>query len=618
MWGALAATLVFSAAIRAEPPTAPQLDPSFHVDARDSIGFLASDALEGRMIGTPGIDRAADYIATAFSKLGLQPLPGLDGYFQRFELVTKTDPDPEKTSLKLAGNSLKLEKDYLPLRMSAQEHAEGSVVFVGYGINDPQHNYNDYDGIDVKGKVVLVMRFEPIDDKGKSRFTTDKDDWSVNATIAQKVRVAVDHGAAGMILVNPPLHHDDEGLIPFTRRDALSSKIPLIQVTTERAEELLKKGAAADLKTLQNEIDQNQKPHSVDLNHASAEMSFAIKQTKSKVENVAAMLPGKGDHADEYVIIGAHYDHLGHGGPGSLAPWSHGIHHGADDNASGTTAMMELADRFAHLGPQPRTLVFIAFTGEEEGLLGSQHFVSHSPIPLDKVVAMLNLDMVGRVSGEKLLIGGKGTAPNFEKLIADADEGLPLKLGEFGKGGIGPSDHTSFALKKIPVLFFFSGLHMDYHRPTDTADKINYEGMKEVADLGERVVKALAVMPREKYNGSYDASGLAQMALGPTSGPAERQPSGPRPSLGAIPDYAQGEDAKGGMKIGGIMPGSPADKAGLRQGDTVTKFNNDNIDNMMDYTNALAKTKPGQTAKLTIVRDGKAMEIEATLAVRKD
>ena len=223
--------------------------------------------------------------------------------------------------------------------------------------------------------------------------------------------------------------------------------------------------------------------------------------------------------------------------------------------------------------------------------------------------------MVGRVSNEKLLIGGKGTAPNFDQLIADADAGLPLKLGEFGKGGIGPSDHTSFALKRIPVLFFFSGLHLDYHRPTDTADKINYDGMNEVVDLGERVVKALSTMPRQKYNGSFDASGLAQMA-GPTTGPAQN--AGPRPSMGAIPDYAQGEDAKGGMRIGGIMPGSPAEKAGLLQGDLVTEFNGDKIDNMMDYTNALGKARVGQTAKLSVVRDGKKINVEATLSARKD
>jgi hypothetical protein len=595
-------------------PTAPELDPGFHVDMHKSVAYLASDDLEGRMIGTPGIDHAADYIATVFSKLGLQSLPGLDGYFQHFDLVTRTDPDPQKSSLKIAGKTLKLNDDFLPLRMSAQTSATGQVVFAGYGIEDAKQKYNDYAHLDIKGKIVLLMRFEPHDATGKSRFA-ENDDWSVDATIAQKVRLASDHGAAGIILVNPPLHHDDEGLIPFTRRDGLSSPVPLVQITVGTANDLLKQGGAPDLKTLQSQIDQEQKPHSIELKDVSADISFAIQQTHKQVENVAAILPGKGAHADEYIVIGAHYDHLGHGGPGSLALWSHGIHHGADDNASGTTAMMELADRFAHAGPQSRTLVFIAFTAEEEGLLGSQHFVSHSPIVLEKVAAMLNLDMVGRVSDEKLLIGGKGTAPNFAQLIADADAGLPLKLGEFGKGGIGPSDHTSFALKKIPVLFFFSGLHLDYHRPTDTADKINYDGMDQVVDLGERVVKALATMPRQKYNGSFDASGLAQMA-GPATGPSN--PSGARASMGAIPDYAQGEDAKGGMRIGGIMPGSPAEKAGLRQGDLVTRFNADKIENMMDYTNALAGARPGQTARLSVVRDGKKMELEATLSTRKD
>ncbi len=618
LWSLLTALLACNAGLSRDAvgaaPTSAALDPSFHVDMHEAIAFLASDDLEGRMIGTPGIDHAADYIATAFSKLGLEPLPGLDGYFQHFDLVTKVDPDPEKTSLKIAGKSLKLNDDFVPLRMSAQTSAAGAVMFAGYGIDNAKRKYNDYADLGVKGKVVLLMRFEPHDDKGKSRFA-ENDDWSVDATIAQKVRVASDHGAAGIILVNPALHHDDEALIPFNRRDGLSSPVPLVQISVKAADELLKQGGAPDLKTLQSQIDREQKPHGVELKDVSAELSFAIRETRKQVENVAAILPGKGEHANEYVVIGAHYDHLGHGGPGSLAPWSHGIHHGADDNASGTTAMMELADRFAHAGPQARSLVFVAFTGEEEGLLGSQHFVSHSPIALDKVAAMLNLDMVGRVSNEKLLIGGKGTAPNFDQLIADADAGLPLKLGEFGKGGIGPSDHTSFALKRIPVLFFFSGLHLDYHRPTDTADKINYDGMNEVVDLGERVVKALSTMPRQKYNGSFDASGLAQMA-GPTTGPAQN--AGPRPSMGAIPDYAQGEDAKGGMRIGGIMPGSPAEKAGLLQGDLVTEFNGDKIDNMMDYTNALGKARVGQTAKLSVVRDGKKINVEATLSARKD
>jgi aminopeptidase YwaD len=279
--------------------------------------------------------------------------------------------------------------------------------------------------------------------------------------------------------------------------------------------------------------------------------------------------------------------------------------------------MLALADRFAHAGPQKRSLIFIAFTGEEEGLIGSQHFVSNCPVPTSKIVSMLNLDMVGRVSGESVLIGGEGTTAAFPKIVEDADRGLPLKLSEFGKGGIGPSDHTSFALKRIPVLFFFSGLHLDYHRPTDTADKINFNGINEVIDLGQRVVTAMTTMPRAAYNGSYDAGGMMQM-VGSATSPQSGSTHGGRASLGAIPDYAQGEDAKDGMRIGGIMPGSPAEKSGLRQGDVVTRFDDRAIGNMMDYTEALGKAKPGQAVKLQLLRDKSSLTIEVTPAARKD
>ena len=624
IWSALACNeshpLKLMTSSTAAPTTAPAVaitphkDAQFHIDMKKSVGYLASDELEGRLIGTPGIQNAAEYIADNFSQLGLQTLPGLKSYFQPFSMVTRVDPDPARTALLLDDRPLKLGDDFLPLRVSAEGEVHGPVVFVGYGITDPKKNYDDYADIDVKGKIVLLMRYEPQDKTGKSQFADKADDWSADATIPQKVRVATEHGATGVVLVNTPLHHTDEGLIPFFRRYPFGAKIGVSQVTVEAADELLKRAGSPDLKTLETHIDDSLKPQSVAIGNASIKMTFAQKKTEASVENVVGMLPGKGPHADEYVVIGSHYDHLGHGGPGSLAPWSHGIHHGADDNASGTTAMMALADRFAHLGPQARSIVFIAFTGEEEGLIGSQYFVGHSPIQLDKVVAMLNLDMVGRVSGEKLLIGGKGTAANFPDLVRKADEGLPLKLDEFGKGGIGPSDHTSFALKKIPVLFFFSGLHLDYHRPTDTADKINYAGMAEVVQLGEKLVGELTTMPRQTYNGSFDASGLLQMN-GPTSGPSSH---GSRASLGAIPDYSQGEDAKGGMRIGGIMPGSPAEKAGLRQGDLVTDFGGTKIDNMIDYTNALGKARPGESLKLKLLRDGKPLEIEATPAARKD
>ena len=542
----------------AKPPTT---EPAFHVDVRQTIEFLASDALEGRMIGTSGIDQAADRIADNFAKLGLQPLPKLDGYYQPFTMITRVDPDAAETHLTLADKSLKLGDDFVPIRASAQKSASGEIVFVGYGIVDKTHQLDDYAGIDVKGKIALILRFEPHDAQGHSKFAGD--DWSANATIAQKVRTAAEHGAVGVLLVNPPAYHTDEGLMSFTRHDTFSATIPVVQISVGAADELLKHAGGADLKSRQAALDESAKSASTSLPGSTATIAVKFFDTVKQVRNVAALLPGNRDHANEYVVIGAHYDHLGHGGPGSLAPWSHGIHHGADDNASGTAAMLAaLADRFAHAGPQQRSLIFIAFTGEEEGLIGSQHFVSNCPVPIAKIASMLNLDMVGRVSGESLLIGGEGTTAAFPKLVAEADRGLPLKLSEFGKGGIGPSDHTSFALKRIPVLFFFSGLHLDYHRPTDTADKINYKGMDEVIDLGYRVVCAMTALPHADYNGSYDAGGMMQMLGSATSQPAGSTHLG-RASLGAIPDYAQGEDAKDGMRIGGIMPGSPADKLGF-------------------------------------------------------
>jgi hypothetical protein len=607
---ALAATSVQPTTI---PAIAPHLDPQFHVDMRGAVEYLASDELEGRMVGTPGLQKAADFIAGDFSKLGLTPLPGLAGYFQPFKMVTRVDPDPEKTSLAINDRPLKLGDDYTPLRASAESEVSGAVVFAGYGISDSAKHYDDYAKLNAKGKIVLVMRFEPQDKDGKSRFADKDNEWSTDATIPQKVQVAIDHGAVGVILFNPPIHHSDDGLISFRSSFPFGSKVPLAQVNIAVADSMLKEGGQPDLKKLESQINSDLKPEGGELKGVSAKMSFGIHRTEAEVENVAALLPGEGPHADEYVFIGAHYDHLGHGGPGSLAPWSHGIHHGADDNASGTAAMLELADRFAHLGPQQRSIVFIAFTGEEEGLIGSSYFVNHPPIELTNVIAMLNLDMVGRVSKDKLLLGGEGTATAFPGLVEKADEGLRLKLGEFEKGGFGPSDHMSFARKKIPVLFFFSGLHMDYHRPTDTADKINYKGMDEVVELGTKLVEELTTMPRQQYDGKYDASSMLQMAGIGSSGSTH----GGSASFGTIPDYSQPDDSKDGMRVGGVVPGSPADKLGLHEGDMMTEFNGSPIGNKMDYTMALGKAKPGQSVKIKLIRSGKAMEVEATLAARK-
>lgn len=623
-WSVLAIALAggaaaFCAAINSTTPpatapsiaTGPRSGAKFHVDMKKAVEFLASDELEGRLIGTPGIDRAADFIANCFSDLGLATLPGFKGYVQPFVLTTRVDPDPTTTTVAMNDRRLQLMEDFISLRVSSEGSAQGTVAFVGYGIVDPERHLDEYAGLDVKGKVVLVMRYEPHRDDGASRFAKDQADWSKDATIPQKIETAVDHGAAAVMLVNPPMFHSDEGLIPFFRQYAFKAKVPVVQLSVEAVDRIFKQAGAPSLKSLQIRIDQTLQPASTALKNTELKLSVAMKRTEKQVQNVGALLPGKGARAGEYVVVGAHYDHLGQGGAGSLTPWSHGIHHGADDNASGTTAMLALADRFAHQGPQPRSIIFIAFTAEEEGLLGSAHFVDHCPVPTDKIVGMLNLDMVGRVRDEKLLIGGEGTADNFPGLVSKADEGLALKLGEFGKGGIGPSDHTSFALKKVPVLFFFSGMHLDYHRPTDTADKINFDGMSEVVDLGERIVKAMTVMPRQQYVSKFDGSGTPGLDMSAAGG-------GKRASLGAIPDYSQGEDAAEGMRIGGIVPGSPADKVGLKEGDLVVNFNGAKIANMIEYTNALGKARPGETVKVKVVRGGKPIEIDATLTTRKE
>jgi hypothetical protein len=599
-----------AATLPATVPTTPAPQSDFHVDLKQTVEYLASDELEGRYVGSPGIERAGDLIAADFSRLGLKPLPGLEGYFQPFTMLVGASID-RATALAMGEKKLELDKDFRPSAVTGEGSFDAPVVFAGYGVTDKEHDYDDYAGLDVKGKVVLVLRYEPMDEKGKSRFTKDGN-WSANATFSSKCHTASEHGAVAVLFVDPPAQEEKDALMPFIRMTMGSREsIPLVQVTQGVAGSLLKDGGAGDLKELELKIDKDLKPQSAVLKDVTIRGKVALKKNEKQVRNVVAMLPGKGDHADEYVVIGGHYDHLGRGGPGSLAPLSHEIHHGADDNASGTTAMLGIADDLAHIGPLPRSLIFIAFTGEEEGLIGSEHFVEHCPVPLEKIAYMLNLDMVGRMHGTDLEIGGNGTAADLDKLVKDADQGLPLKLGTSavgGKGGLGPSDHMSFALKKIPVLFFFSGLHRDYHRPTDTADKVNYWGMEKVVELGDRTVEALANLPREQYVGAFYLGAMARM--GGTGG-------GHNAALGVVPDYGSADGPIVGVRISGTSEGSAAERAGLKAGDVITGFGDMKIQSLEDLSEAISKHKPGDKIHLTVLRDGKNFESDATLGERK-
>jgi hypothetical protein len=607
--GGTSATAATAPAIAASAPAqAAPVSTSDVAAVRDTVYYLASDDLAGRGIGSPGLDMAADFIAQHFAALHLRTLSGDDGYFQPFGYVQRVSVDAKATYFSLAGIKAKRGTDFTVLPWSGAGSFSSTVAFVGYGAVNDATSYDDYANIDVRGKVVLAMRFEPHDTKGHSRFTHGA--FSPSAALTAKARAAADHGAVALLVVNPPLlHGEDDPLIPFMFGSPMESPLPIIQIKRDLADQLLKSAAAPTLGELQTRIDLTGAPASRSLSEVAASGDVQLVRDQIRAKNVVALLPGSGPHANEYVIVGAHYDHLGLGGPGSLAPWSHAIHHGADDNASGTAALLDLADHLVRDGRLDRSVILCCFSAEEEGMIGSSFFVAHPPVPLDHVVGMINMDMVGRVRNQTIYVGGDGTAADLPQLLHDADAGSPLAVRDIGRGGFGPSDHMSFALKHVPVLFLFSGMHRDYHTPTDTAEKINYPGIVETADLARRLVDEMATMPRESYVDKYDNEGLNLFATASIG-------SAPPVVLGVVPDYASMQ-ALAGVRISSTTPGLPAQAAGLREGDVIVQIGATKIANLMDLMAFLSDAKPGQTVTIVVMRDKQRIEAPTTLAERK-
>jgi hypothetical protein len=598
---------------------------------RADVTYLASDELDGRGVGTAGLDKAADFIAQRFASLGLEPVPGFDGFFQPFEMRAGSAIGAD-TALRVNGSPLVLDEQFRPLAWSASAEFAGPVVFAGYSINAEDRNYNDFAGVDVKDKVVLAMRYEPHEPDGSSRFVERGS--SRHSVLTDKVRRAADAGATAIILVNPPMHRgDDDALLPFSGAGAGRSAIPVLTVTRAIADAWLAQAGQPDLRTLQEKIDTAVAPQSVELAGVSVSGAVSIEPRRAAVRNVLAMLPARdADGTEEIVVIGAHYDHLGMGGQGSMSPSVTAIHHGADDNASGTAALLQVAERLARTGPRERTIVFIAFTAEERGLIGSARFVNQGGLDLSRVVAMINLDMVGRVRNQMLYVGGGGTARSFQPILDAADQRSPLTLKSMGRGGTGPSDHASFSQKRIPVLFFFSGLHEDYHRPSDTSEKINYDGIAKVVEVTVEVLGAIAAGPREAYVDRYDAEGvnvnIAQQPIRPTTGRAtsghattgpttvssDTAPPARRVRFGVVPDFTSA-DATDGVVITGTSPGSPAEAAGLKSGDKVVQIGEMTIQNLMDMQEALSRLEAGQKVSVTLLRDGQRVELPVTMTV---
>jgi hypothetical protein len=593
--------------------------PAIHSgDLLDHVKFLSSDELQGRGNGTRGLERAAEYIAAEFKEAGLQP-GGKDGtWFQPFDLVTGlTVGDNNRLSIQSHGRSvtLSLGETYYPLstigndstRVPSADLKDLPLVFAGYGISAPALNYDDYGDVDVRDKAVIIFSHEPQEHDDKSRFDGRK--ATSYSSAMNKAMTARNKGARLVIVVSDPTHEKDEAPYGGFKRDPQAEDygIPLLRAHRDRFAPLL---AAWNLDRLAKEIDASGTPRSRALENATVTYIEHLAKTRRTVRNVVGVLPGT-TRKDEAVVVGAHYDHLGLGGRHSMNPNLAGqVHNGADDNASGTAALIEIAraaaasrDRFE------RTTVFVAFAGEELGLIGSVQYVSNPVIPLEKTVAMVNLDMVGRPRG-RILLSGLDTAPSLAGDVdaaAAAVKGLEIKRFQEG-AGVGSSDDTSFALKKIPAIGFFSGFHSDYHRPTDDWQHIEAEGVASVATLAYELSARLASRPDKPEFIAKAAPG----GHGTASGDAGSV-GGYGPYFGSVPDFA---DAEGGVKFAEVRESSPAAKAGLKAGDIMTSFDGKPVRTLYDFTFALREKKPGDEVDVTVMRDGKPLTVKVLLTTR--
>lgn len=557
-------------------------------DLRARLTWFSSDQLRGRDTISPEALTASDYIANCWGQAGLLP-KGTDGWFQPFVVAQPVLEEGNAFSIEVAGQatSFAVEKDWNPFSLSPRKEASGQVVFCGYGIKAPGRKYDDFAGVDVKGKIVLIFRKNP----GWREFR--------HAAFTRKLQRAHEHGAAAVLLCNNPattkgkadrLGHWSAALGPpagsgpipyaFISQDVARALIAPLQTTLEDLEAKLRKDG----------------PQSVAIEGVTATVKTAMSATKDEnARNVIGFLPGRDPEvSDQVVVIGAHYDHVGLGLFGSTGgPAAAGkIHNGADDNGSGTVSILELAEWFAVPENRPRrSLLFIAFTGEERGLLGSKHYVEHPTVPLEDTVGMINLDMVGRCNKGRLQIGGVGTAKGLKQLVAKANDTHRLQV-QWDPGGLAPTDSTSFFRKRIPVLFFFTMTHKDYHKPTDDVELINFPDMTRICHLVRDTTQCIA--EREE-----------RLAF-------TRPPTPPRPPRMGV-QIAQ-EPNSFGVPLSGVPANGPAANAGLEAGDVIIALAGQATKDRQGLMQVLRKLKPGKPVEVQIRRDEETLIFKIVLA----
>jgi aminopeptidase YwaD len=643
---------------------------------RAHITYLASDKLDGRRTGSPGANLGAEYVAKEFARYGLRrsigvDLPGMsileadspNRYLQKFPYVAAVElgknnlfsvnPGPANDAAPFT-----VGEDWMPLGFSSNgDIQKAPFVFVGYGITDTELKYDSY-GSTAKDKIAIAIAGTPDGDNPHGKFGRYED-------VRWKAIAARTAGARALLVIAQEANFKEDRLAHLHYdNSAGEAGLPVAVISQSTAGKLffagdLKETLAAlakAAKTTPGElpattVEASPPPSGRHFGKllllqkdATLSLSIAIARHEVPAANVIGILDGSDPQLKkEVIVIGAHYDHLGRGGEGSLAPREGEIHHGADDNASGVAGLLELARIFAAQQPRPRrTIVFMAFSGEEEGLLGSNFYVNNPILPLSNSVAMINMDMIGRMKDNKLIIGGVGTAPEWRKLIAAANSsermnvtaggmpgpalpstGQPVSMKvpivvaangstiatmEYAKpfeltlneDGYGPSDHSSFYLKKIPVLFFFTGSHEDYHKPSDTADKINYADEARIVTMVARIVSDLDKNARPAYTVAKSDSNGRSMGF--------------RVYLGTIPNYGE---AKDGLLLDGVRDDSPASKAGLKAGDKIVRLAGRDVRNVYDYTYALGEMKAGQEYEVEAVRAGEHLKLKITPAARK-
>lgn len=571
---ALALLLAGSAAQAQQScPDAPALTRG-HPGAMAHVRFLADDALEGREVGTAGARCAAAYVAEHFRAAGLQPA-GHDGSWYHTFPVRTGARRGDGNALAISGKAYEVGKAWTPLGFSADAAAEGELVYGGHLLSRPGNPEDTDAHTEVEGRIVVAEWGDPDAPGGRS----------LRADPHFKATIAAGRDAAALLVLLP------EGAslpsLDTETRNALS--IPVAVVAPEAADAVRRAAREG----------------------AQARVAASVEPVEAEARNVAALLPGSDpERAGEYVIVGAHYDHLGWGGQGSLDPDVRAIHNGADDNASGTAALLEIARTMASGRPPARSVLFLAFTGEEKGLWGSSRFVADPTIPLERAVAMLNLDMVGRLAENRLTVFGMATAPEWEELVRSENRALdqPMELA-LAPDGYGPSDHASFYGAGIPVLHFFTNTHTEYHRPEDDWDRINADGLERVTDLTRRVARRLA-----GGEGARVAS-LSPVERERPAPAAEGEGRGYGPYLGTIPDMAPSDEP--GLRLSGVREGSPAERAGLRSGDVVVRFGGEEVTDIYTYTYALRDHEAGDVVEIVVEREGTRVTVQAVLGERR-